>query len=81
MSSLRGVPIRFRILGVLFVLSIINYLLRNNLSIALPSIRQEFGFTSTGWVGSSAASISRTPCFSFPAASMARFTDRVAPWR
>src|SRR4249920_1849875 len=52
MNSLRGMPIRFRILGVLFVLSIVNYLLRNNLSIALPSIRQEFGFTSTelGWI-------------------------------
>ncbi len=51
-NSLRGMPIRFRILGVLFVLSIVNYLLRNNLSIALPSIRQEFGFTSTelGWI-------------------------------
>jgi len=45
-------PVRFRILGVLFVMSIVNYLLRNNLSIALPSIRAEFHFTSTelGWI-------------------------------
>ena len=52
MSSLRRIPVRFRILGVLFVLSIVNYLLRNNLSVALPSIRQEFGFTSAelGWI-------------------------------
>ena len=46
MQGLRHVPVRFRILGVLFVLSIVNYLLRNNLSIALPSIRHEFGFTT-----------------------------------
>jgi len=46
------VPVRFRILAVLFVLSFINYLLRNNLSVAIPSIRQEFGFSSTelGWI-------------------------------
>jgi len=52
MKGLRRFPVRFRILGVLFVLSIVNYLLRNNLSIALPSIRHEFGFTSTelGWI-------------------------------
>lgn len=52
MSSLRSVPVRFRILAVLFVLSFINYLLRNNLSVAIPSIRQEFGFSSTelGWI-------------------------------
>ena len=52
MISLRGMPVRFRILGVLFVLSFVNYLLRNNLSIAIPSIRQEFGFSSAeiGWI-------------------------------
>src|SRR5262245_21893885 len=52
MSSLRRVPVRFRILAVLFVLSFVNYLLRNNLSIAMPSIRQEFGFSSAelGWI-------------------------------
>src|SRR3972149_12315177 len=51
-SSLRAVPVRFRILAVLFFLSFINYLLRNNLSVAIPSIRQEFGFSSTdlGWI-------------------------------
>ena len=43
---------RWRLLGVLFVVSFINYLLRNALSVAIPSIRTEFGFTSTelGWI-------------------------------
>jgi ACS family glucarate transporter-like MFS transporter len=52
MTNLRNLPVRFRILGVLFVMSIVNYLLRNNLSIAMPSIREEFGFTSAelGWI-------------------------------
>jgi ACS family glucarate transporter-like MFS transporter len=52
MISLRGVPVRFRILAVLIALSFINYLLRNNISVAMPSIREEFGFTSTeiGWI-------------------------------
>jgi ACS family glucarate transporter-like MFS transporter len=46
------VPVRYRILGVLFVLAFINYLLRNNLSVAIPSIRQEFGYSSAelGWI-------------------------------
>ena len=50
--SLRAMPVRFRILTVLFVLSFVNYLLRNNLSVAIPSIRQEFGFSSAelGWI-------------------------------
>jgi ACS family glucarate transporter-like MFS transporter len=44
--------VRYRILGVLFALSFVNYLLRNNLSVVLPSIRQEFNFTTTdlGWI-------------------------------
>lgn len=52
MISLRRVPVRFRILAVLITLSFINYLLRNNISVALPSIRAEFGFTSAeiGWI-------------------------------
>ncbi len=52
MISLRAMPVRFRILAVLIALSLINYLLRNNLSVAMPSIREEFGFTSTeiGWI-------------------------------
>ena len=47
-----AIPVRYRILGLLFVLSFVNYFLRNNLSVALPSIRQEFGFTTTqlGWI-------------------------------
>ena len=45
-------PVRFRILLVLCVLSFVNYLLRNNLSVAMPSIRQEFNFSSAelGWI-------------------------------
>ena len=52
MRSLRAIPVRYRILAVLFVLSFVNYLLRNNLSVAVPSIRQEFGFTNAelGWI-------------------------------
>ncbi len=51
-SARRPVPVRYRILGVLFVLSFVNYFLRNNLSVAVPSIRQEFGFSSAelGWI-------------------------------
>jgi MFS transporter, ACS family, glucarate transporter len=48
----RKIPVRWRVLGVLFVVSFVNYLLRNVLSVALPSIREEFGFTTTelGWI-------------------------------
>ena len=44
--------VRFRILGLLFLLSFVNYLLRNNISVAQPSIQQEFHFTNTefGWI-------------------------------
>jgi ACS family glucarate transporter-like MFS transporter len=47
-----GIPIRYRILGLLFVLSFVNYLLRNNLSVVLPSIHEEFGFSNAelGWI-------------------------------
>ncbi|MGH8250395.1 MAG: MFS transporter [Steroidobacteraceae bacterium] len=47
-----AVPVRLRILGLLFLLSVVNYLLRNNISVAVPSIREEFGFTSSeiGWI-------------------------------
>ena len=43
---------RWRLLFVLFIVSFVNYLLRNELSVAAPSIRAEFGFTSTelGWI-------------------------------
>jgi ACS family glucarate transporter-like MFS transporter len=46
------VPVRFRILGLLVVLSFVNYLLRNNMSIAAPGIREEFGFSQEGigWI-------------------------------
>jgi ACS family glucarate transporter-like MFS transporter len=52
MSARHGLPVRYRILAVLFMLSFVNYLLRNNLSVAMPSIREEFGYTSTelGWI-------------------------------
>ncbi len=52
MISQRFMPVRYRILAVLIALSFVNYLLRNNFSIAIPSIRQEFGFSSAeiGWI-------------------------------
>ena len=52
MSRLRAIPIRYRIMGVLFVMSFVNYLLRNNISIAVPSIQDEFSFTNAeiGWI-------------------------------
>lgn len=52
MISLRAMPVRFRILAVLFALSFVNYLLRNNFSVAIPSIREEFAFTNAeiGWI-------------------------------
>ena len=52
MSGTRAIPVRFRIMGVLFVMCFVNYLLRNNLSIAVPSIQEEFSFTNAeiGWI-------------------------------
>lgn len=52
MISLRFMPVRYRVLVVLIVMSFVNYLLRNNISVAVPSIREEFGFTSAeiGWI-------------------------------
>ena len=49
---LRGMPVRWRILVVLAVVAFANYFLRNALSYAAPSIRDEFHFTSTelGWI-------------------------------
>lgn len=51
-SSRGAIQVRYRILGVLFVLCFVNYLLRNNLSIALPSIQKEFSFSNAelGWI-------------------------------
>lgn len=48
----RLIPVRFHILGLIVVLSVVNYLLRNNISIALPHIRAEFAFSGTeiGWI-------------------------------
>jgi len=45
-------PARYRVLVVLVLVSLVNYLLRNNLSYALPSIRAEFHFTNAdlGWI-------------------------------
>jgi ACS family glucarate transporter-like MFS transporter len=44
--------VRYRILGLLFGVSFVNYLLRNNFSVALPAIREEFQFTheQVGWL-------------------------------
>jgi len=44
--------VRFRIMGLLVVLSFVNYLLRNNLSVAQPSIQQEFHLSHAqfGWI-------------------------------
>ena len=44
--------VRFRILALLFVLSFVNYLLRNNLSVAQTSIQQDFQFSNEdfGWI-------------------------------
>jgi ACS family glucarate transporter-like MFS transporter len=46
------VPVRYRILGVLIALGFVNYLLRNNISVAMPSIGDEFGYTNAqrGWI-------------------------------
>ena len=54
-AARRRVPVRFRILGVLLAMSFVNFVLRNNLSVALPSIREEFHYSSTqlGWILSS----------------------------
>ena len=41
------IPVRYRILGLLFVVSFVNYLLRNNLSTAQPAIMDEYHFTNT----------------------------------
>jgi ACS family glucarate transporter-like MFS transporter len=52
MSILRGIPVRWRLLFVLFVVSFVNYFLRNALSVAVPSIQGEFGYTNQeiGWI-------------------------------
>ena len=49
---LTNVPVRMRILGVLVALSFVNYLLRNNMSVAIESIQQEFHFSEqdVGWI-------------------------------
>jgi len=45
-------PVRYRILFVLVLLSLVNYVLRNNVSYVLPSIREEFHFPTAelGWI-------------------------------
>ncbi|MFZ2508861.1 MAG: MFS transporter [Steroidobacteraceae bacterium] len=52
MKMLPAMPVRFRILAVLIALSFVNYLLRNNISVAIPSIRGEFSFSGEeiGWI-------------------------------
>ena len=48
----RAIPVRWRVLFVLFVVSFVNYFLRNALSVAVPSIQGEFGYTNEeiGWI-------------------------------
>jgi len=45
-------PVRFRILALLFGLSFVNYLVRNNISVVLPSIRAEYSLSGEelGWI-------------------------------
>ncbi len=47
-----AVPVRLRILALLFLLTFVNYLLRNNLSVAIASIQEEFHFSTqdVGWI-------------------------------
>jgi ACS family glucarate transporter-like MFS transporter len=49
---LRTVPVRWRLLCVLFAVSFVNYFLRNALSVAVPSIQREFNYTNEeiGWI-------------------------------
>jgi ACS family glucarate transporter-like MFS transporter len=49
---LSSVPVRMRILAVLVALSFVNYLLRNNMSVAIESIQEEFHFSAqdVGWI-------------------------------
>jgi ACS family glucarate transporter-like MFS transporter len=49
---LRTIPVRWRVLFVLFVVSFVNYFLRNALSVAAPSIQDEFGYSNQeiGWI-------------------------------
>jgi ACS family glucarate transporter-like MFS transporter len=49
---LRAIPVRWRVLFVLFVVSFVNYFLRNALSYAAPSIQKEFSYTNEeiGWI-------------------------------
>ena len=48
----RGIPVRWRVLFLLFVVSFVNYFLRNALSVAVPSIQDEFHYTNEeiGWI-------------------------------
>ncbi|MBM4196712.1 MAG: MFS transporter [Gammaproteobacteria bacterium] len=46
-APLAALPVRFRILGLLFVLSFVNYLLRNNLSVAQPTLSHEYSLSAT----------------------------------
>jgi MFS family permease len=46
------IPIRYRVLALLFAVSFVNYFIRNPLSVAVPGMRTEFGFTNVeiGWI-------------------------------
>lgn len=47
-----SVPVRMRILALLTLLTFVNYVLRNNLSVAIASIQEEFHFSGqdVGWI-------------------------------
>jgi len=49
------IPVRYRILALLFLVSFVNYMLRNNFSVAQPTIQKEFGFSNEqlGWIAAS----------------------------
>ncbi len=59
-------PVRFRILAPLTLISFANYFLRNNLSVALQAITEAFHSRTPKRAGSWAASTSRMRCSRFP---------------
>lgn len=70
--------VRHRVLALLVGLSLVNYLLRNNLSVAMPAIRADFHFSNEqlGWILAS-FNVAYT-IFQIPGGL---FSDRVGPRR
>jgi ACS family glucarate transporter-like MFS transporter len=52
MPPRKTIPVRYRLLALMVTTGFINYLLRNNISVAIPSIREAFAFSATeiGWI-------------------------------